>query len=566
MTLIARRAAILTTVLLVGCGAAKAADFTLENVTIDSPGSVYHAPRIEFSGASMTKGDAQKLMSAADPRSGAERIAAIDAARISIPELTTETKTGDYAQTFVYRDLVMQNVAHGVAATLDASGASLESQRGDSHTSGRFGAMHAEGVDFPAAVRMTAETRKSADEPKRQTTASFTMASMSFDMAQNGKVSAEHIVGRNFSGRPLAAPMSALVELAPKTGAAPSETQQRAAGLMMTDLLGSVDVGALSMDNVLITRDAAASKTGDAVSMKVAHVAIDGMANGKMSNLSLEGIENKAERGAFKLDRIALSGLDTLPMFEAAAKSLKATPRFDHMELSGLSAAPEEGPVKLGRVVIDAKNWQGGAPTAVRADMQNFDFSLAGEAAQRAPMLVALGYDHIDLGATIDASLDPDKKELTVTEASLHEDQIGAARIGAFLTHVSPDLLSGEADAMKSALAAIVFWKADLHLQNGGVLDRYVAAQSKETGKPTAAVRENLAIGGRALVRSLFITGGKPNPQVDRVAEAVADFVKGAKNFDLSLFAPDGIGAIDLMMAGQLGSLAERLKIEAKVH
>ena len=60
---------------------------------------------------------------------------------------------------------------------------------------------------------------------------------------------------------------------------------------------------------------------------------------------------------------------------------------------------------------------------------------------------------------------------------------------------------------------------------------------------------------------ALFTT--RPDPRADVVAHAASAFVEGARTFDLSLAAPQGVGAIDLMMAGQLGVLMDKLKIDA---
>lgn len=543
---------------------ALADDFVLEDVTLGSGAVVYRAKRIEATGANISKEDALKLLATGNATSAAERFAQIDAARIVIPELASETKSGGYTQNFVYRDVVIQKMAHGVAESVDSSGASVDSRRDATTTKGAFGAFHMEGVDFPAATRMTVDARKSPDEPKRQTAAAFTMESMEIDLPEGGKMKAGKMTGRNFAGRPLAAPMTDLVELAPKPDAAPSDATRAAMAAMSADFITSVDVGVLVMNDLVVSKDADARAPATRVSIK--RLALDGLKDGKLERFTVDGVDG-APAESFHLDRVSVAGLDARPTFVAAASATKKSiPHFDSIEISGLNTTPDGAPVSLGRLLLEAKNWGEDAPANLSAKAERLLVSLAGAGASRAPALAALGYAKLDLAAALGAKFDAERKEFSLDELSLRDNAIGALRLGGFLAHVSPDLISGEENAMKSAIAAIVFWRADLHVENLGGLDRFVAAQAKAIGKSPENVRDNLAAGGRAMTRSLFAPGAKPDPRVDGVADAVATFLKGAKNFDLRLSAPDGLGAIDLMMAGKLGALSDRLKIEAKAR
>ena len=333
---------------------------------------------------------------------------------------------------------------------------------------------------------------------------------------------------------------------------------------MSADFITSVDVGALELNDLVVSKDADAKAPATNVSIR--RMAIEGLKDGKLGSFTMEGIDG-APADSFHLDRIAIAGLDARPTFMAAASTTrKAFPHFDSIELAGLKAQPDGAPVSLGRLTLEAKDWGDDAPAALSAHADHAVLSLAGAGASRAPALAALGYDKLDLTTALGAKYDAQKKEFSLDELSLRDDAVGALRFAAFLAHVSPDLMSGDENATKSAIAALVFWRADLHLENLGALDRFVAAQAKQIGKSEASVRENLAAGGKAMTRSLFAAGGKPDPRVDGVAEAVGAFLKGAKSFDLRLSAPDGLGAIDLMMAGKLGALTDRLNIEAKAR
>ncbi|MFO1118443.1 MAG: hypothetical protein U1E28_22460 [Beijerinckiaceae bacterium] len=543
------------------CGPAAAEDFTLDDVSMGSATATYRAKRIEISGANISREEARRLLAADSAEPGADRLARIDAARIVLPELVSETRSGDYTQTISYRDVVIVQMAKGVAQTVDCAGATIQSKRGDASSRGTFGASHMEGVDFALLLRIAGGVRGAPDEPKRQTAASFSMDGMTMDIAEGGRMTAGRMTGRAFAGRPLAAPMSSLVELAPKPAEQPSEAARAALSAMTADFFTSVDFGALELNDIVVARDADAR--GPATRVDIRRVAFEGMKDGRIDRIALEGIDTGGAPN-LKILRLVVDGFDPRPSFIAAASPTKrAVPQFDRLEVQGLSIDAHDGPIGLGKLTVDAKDWKDLAPAALTARAENLAVSLAGPAALRAPALAALGYTSLDLSAGLDARYDAQKQELALNEISMREPSVGKAQLAGFLGHVSPDLMSGDDAATKSAIAALVFWRADLALENGGALDRFIAAQAKQTGKPAATLRDNLAGAAKALVLNLFATGGKPDPQVSKVGDALANFVKGAKAFELHLSAPDGLGMIDLAMAGKLGGLVDRLKIDA---
>ncbi|MCB1522634.1 MAG: hypothetical protein KDJ23_00900, partial [Rhodoblastus sp.] len=200
------------------CTPARAEDFALDDVTIAAPLGTYSAKRIEISGSPLTRDAAQKLLSAATPGSGAEKFAQIDAARIFIPELTSRSQAQDLEQTTVYRDVAFAKVAKGVADTIDVAGAEITARRAGVANRGRLGAIHAEGVDFPALLRIATASRVGSAEAKKVTTRKMTIAGTEIEIDGGGKLTVGAIEGADFGGRPLAAPLASLAEAAPRPG------------------------------------------------------------------------------------------------------------------------------------------------------------------------------------------------------------------------------------------------------------------------------------------------------------------------------------------------------------
>ncbi len=549
-------------VLLTMSAAAHADDYSLDDVAIVTSLATYRARHVDVVGAALSRDDALKLLAVGGASSAAEGLAKIDAARISIPELVSETRAGDFAQTTVYHDVAIERVAHGVADSVAAAGLTIESRRGAETAKGRFGALHAEGVDFPAAARMTLEQRTSPDQPKQQIMATLSLLDIRIDVPDGGGLAVDRLTGRNFGGRPLAASMSGLVELAPRPGQPPDARTQQAVAAMISDLLASIDIGALEMDGLQIKTGAAADNSEAPGAMKARHVALAGVADGKVASFTMEGIDSAGPADAFHIDRIALSGFDARPAFAAdVGAGARAAPHFDHAEIAGASIAADGAPVSIGAITVDARDWMDLTPTSLVARAEHIVTSLTGAGVRRSPQLAALGYDRLDLSAALDLNLDRDKHELSLNDLSLRDDAVGGVRLSGVFGHVSPDLFSGVEDRMRNALLSIVVWRAALRLENRGALDRYVDALAKANGMTPAVMRGKLAATARAMALALFTT--RPDPRADVVAQAASAFVDGARTFDLSLAAPQGVGAIDLMMAGQLGVLMDKLKIDA---
>ena len=549
-------------VLLAMSAAAHADDYALDDVAIITSLATYRARHVNVVGATLSREDAVKLLAAGNTGSAAERLAKIDAARISIPELVSETTAGDYVQTTVYHDVAIQRVAHGVADSVVAAGLTIESRRGAETAKGRFGALHAEAVDFPAAARMALEQRTSPDQPKQQTMATLSLADIQIDFPDGGGLAMDKMTGRNFGGRPLATPMSGLVELAPRPGQPPDSRTQRAVAAMIADLLASIDIGALEMDGLQIRTGKAPDPGETPVTMKAKRVVLAGLADGKVASFTMEGVDSTEPADTFHIDRIALSGFDARPVFVVdVGAGARAAPHFDKAEIAGVSVTADGAPVSIGAITVDARDWMDLAPASLVVRAEHVVTSLTGPGVLRSPQLAALGYDKLDLSGALDVKLDRDKQELSLNELSLHDDAIGGARLSGAFGHVSPDLFSGVEDRMRNALLSIVVWRAALRLENRGALDRYIDALTKANGMAPAAMRDKLAATVRAMTLALFTT--RPDPRADVVADAASAFVEGARTFNLSLAAPQGVGAIDLMMAGQLGVLMDRLKIDA---
>ncbi|HMN73162.1 MAG TPA: hypothetical protein PKA55_14960 [Rhodoblastus sp.] len=565
----ARTGLIFAAALAVLCGgaAARAEDFQLDDVAIAAPLGAYRAKRIEVSGSPLTKDAAQKLLSAATPGAGEGKFAQLDAARIYMPELVSESKAGDYEQTAVYRDVSLVKVAKGVAETIDVAGMELTARRPGVTNRGRFGAIHGEGVDFPALLRIANAARTSADEPKKITTRKIAMANGEIEIEGGGKLTIGAVEGADFGGRPLAAPLASLAEAAPRPGGPePSPTARRALAAMAADILTSLDVGALEMRDIAMVLPRPEEAAPESVRFK--RIGLSKLTDGRIGGFTLEGVDAGRDDTKFQIERVDLAGLDVRAALAAAAAAdpKPAAPRFDRLEIAGLAMNAPDGPISLGRAVVEAGDWLEVAPTRLSARLERAVVSLAGAGAARSVPLAALGYDKLDLSGALEAKYDAQKSELSLDRLEAEGAGMGAARVSLFLSRVPSSIFAGDLQSAQLALPAVSFWRADVGLTDRGLLQRYAAARAKDERKTEAQIRAEIATLGAGMTRALFAVQPNANPQVEALAGAVSAFAKGAPNLDVRAHAPDGLSVIDLSLAAQMGSLADRLKIEAKAH
>ena len=112
-------------------GAALAASVTVSDILTTAPGGLsIEIPSIEAVDANLDEADIRALFEGADLDSLTESLSTLDAASVTIPEITvrydipTYQGSGGERGEIVYYDLVMQGVVDGVAA--DASLGTIE--------------------------------------------------------------------------------------------------------------------------------------------------------------------------------------------------------------------------------------------------------------------------------------------------------------------------------------------------------------------------------------------------------------------------------------------------------
>ncbi len=141
---------------------------SVEDVTIEAGPSTYKIKRIDLAGGSLSASDLRQIFDSKQPQTLVERLARLSAATITIPELTILTRISAATQQFSYRDIALNGVVSGKAATASAAGASFTlSDPRASDAAGAYGQIGAKDVDLVLAANLLTQAPDNPDAPKR---------------------------------------------------------------------------------------------------------------------------------------------------------------------------------------------------------------------------------------------------------------------------------------------------------------------------------------------------------------------------------------------------------------
>ena len=143
-------------------GSSCAADnVLLEDLRFQIGHTSYHVPRVEFVGANLDRQQLHALFAADGAQPLHERLAALSARAVNVPELTAEWSSTEGRQTVSVRDLSLQNVVAGKAARVSASEVTSE---GAFIASVAIGSLGLTDLNFAMAARIYADGARPSDK------------------------------------------------------------------------------------------------------------------------------------------------------------------------------------------------------------------------------------------------------------------------------------------------------------------------------------------------------------------------------------------------------------------
>ena len=208
---------------------------------------------------------------------------------------------------------------------------------------------------------------------------------------------------------------------------------------------------------------------------------------------------------------------------------------------------------------------QDGVPTASRLGLQGLTLPAATVAG--VPGLGSLGlygYRDLDLDLVADTAWDGTARELTLREISVAGREMGRLRINATLGGVGPEVFDPDAAVSGFAMLSTTAKALDLTVENGGLFERFIAAQSRALSlKPDELRKEYVTA---SVIGVPAILGNSPAARA--LGAAMGKFVSKPGTLSISARAKssEGLGVVDVSTAPTPGAVLDKLEVSAKAE
>ncbi|WP_430913691.1 hypothetical protein [Methylobacterium sp. sgz302541] len=623
-------------------------DVTLQDVSLPFGATVLTAPKVTVSGTRLSRDDLMGILKADSPEPWAARLARLDAASLTIPELrTVHAGPGDARQTVVYRDVTARDVRAGRIAELTASGAAITVAGGPDSGSGSYGRIAATGVDLAAMARLYG-VPGDGKGPLLTLYATLSIADLAYTDEKGTAVKLAALSGRDLGGRQVPGGWTGAVEALSRLDPDSLEGPERAkAAATVADLIEGVSAGAVEAKGLSV----AETKGPEPLTFEIGRMAFALPAAGQKAQsaasetgFTLEGIALSKGGMRTRIEKITLAGFSLAPTVAALRQIAvvdpkkpdapvpegamrRLTPAIGTLTLDGMSLdlppeeaptpapppvpAPEAAPPKrLGDSLDDAVRGAARAKGAdrsaakaappvakpgaakpaaapVHVGLRNATMtfgppregvptssrlSLAGLTMPAASVasvpglggLSAYGYGDLDLDAVVDSSWDEGKREVLLREVSVAGKDMGSVRLAGTIGGIGPELFDPDAATSGLAMLSATAKALDLSIENTGLFERFIAAQSKTLSLKPDELRQEYVTASTLGVP--VILGNSPSAKA--IGAAMGQFVTKPGKLTLSARAKDanGLGVAEFSTAGSPGAVLDKLDVTAKAE
>jgi hypothetical protein len=576
----------LTTPFALATPALAAQDVVLESLTFTSASTTARMARVELSGVNLDKAALTRLL--ADPGPPAERLAKVEAAAITIPELTLEQALGDQTTRYVYRDNRLTGIANGrIAGTTTATGSFEMKDPRTGTMQGSFGKATGTDIDFGFMLRLYTETAPSGENPMRVVYGAFSVETMHIIGQDGVDIGVGRIEGRDFRARLMQrswTELTASLQSNADLTKLPPEDRARTVGDLV-DLLTAMQVGLVEARDITVKSPPGKSE-GTA---GIARIAFSSTPDNR-NDLRVEGFGVAGKDGRAQFGTLAMTGWSLRPVVEGLRSTLGRAD-FDLDELDPRVFVPEFGSLSLKDVdfdvpdkktraqdasapnirfglksfQLDTANPVHGIPTALRLALDRFSMALPADSRDEGLKdLIAMGYRAVDLSMSLDGAWNEADNEFVLKDASVSGVNMGSASLKGTLGNVTRDVFSSDSTIAQFAVLASTVKSVGLSVENKGLADKLVEREAKRQKKTPEALRREL--GSAAMLVIPAALGGTPSAKT--VALAIAKFI--AKPGRLTVHAkarnPDGIGFSDYVSAGAPQALLQQVEVTANAE
>lgn len=547
----------------------------LDDVVVEAGAAIYRMPRIELSGSSLDRAQLMTLFNRKAPEPLAQRLSALSASAVTIPELAVEQAVPGGRQTVIYRDIALTDIAAGrIGAMVSAGGTIAQTGGAPDAVEGTFGPIAVKDFDLVLMTRLYTGTAGAGDREPRRVYADFSMEKIAFRSQSGASVSIERIAGRDFRARPTRMPWLDAMKLmseTPEPQKLPAEERARFADAL-TDLAQAFDLGTVEIVNLTVDDPGKNGKS------RIARIAFTG---GATPEARVEGMDIKASGADVRLGLMSFSGFSFAPTLDGLREFLmrpdvgkadidfrRFVPDIGTMKIADIEAnLPQEGGESLKMAIRGFEATAGkplnGIPTAVRVGLSGISLTIPPKSKEAGfTYLREMGYGTIDLSFATDAVWNEPGNEFVVNELSASGVDMGLIAIRGTVGNVTKDLFAADAALAQVALVGATVKTMHVSVENKGLVERALTREAGKQGRKPAELRAELGMAAAVGIPALL---GNSKGAKD-LANAIARFLAKPGRLDIGVRTKDpaGLGLADFVAAGgEPTALLDRLDITA---
>lgn len=563
---------------------------TADDITIETDTLHAAIKHIDMKGTQLSKADLAALFDPHAPTSAAARLAKISAAHVVIPEIVLTSKptaqeahakapptldnkidgkpdnqTDDvsWAEKIVLRDIAMDDVVHGRARLAMIGATSAVIRAGDAgKMQTAFGPTRVTGLDLAQAARLLPAAGKIGARQKLCNSLDVEGVKISAPKAELGfgtvaikNVEAGSLQSLLQSGNRLTADRP---PRAPATAFAQFLANLALGSLEFTDLRFAITSGATpwsgGISRGFLTKVEAAKidKAGfedvavasQGAKMKIGHLAWQ-RHDAKAAPAKTTGNKPVADASGTPLDQQQITA-DALDLDIANLASYPVT-----------AGSPTR--FQLSHFELTSRTSSDGMPTRMKADFDHLIFNVGAMKDGTFAELATLGYNKVDLSSRFEANFNNENNEFYVDVLSLSGTDMGAVKISGRFDHVTKALFSSDQTDIEAGLLSLLLHRIEIRVENTGFFERSLTAAAKKDNMTPAAIRKKFTDAVTSSIPTLLNNGRG----TDAIVAALTKFIAQPKTFRLSVTAPQGIGALEMILIKNPATLLQKVEVEA---
>lgn len=506
-------------------------------------------------------GDAAALAALAD----------LDAASVLIPEISVTTQMGtdaSTASTTTYRNLRLENVVDGVAATAVVESTEATGAMGFAM---QFGEMSLTQFDMAGMLNFYGFGPPSTSTEMEQVYADFHFEGGSFGAASMFNCTFGEMYGGAFNARPLKTTWSDAygtindLALAETTGKTPTPEQVRKVIDFYIDILTAFSNAPMTLDGVTCS---GTDEKNQPVSLAFGPIEVGGFEPGIYPAFAVNDFDLAIPgHGSARLDNFTWKRMEFSAAIEAlqhaasldeawfAANWRKLVPAMDGLSLAGLDfdLPDEQKPgerikAKLGAFDATLGGYVNGLPTDIALTLDGLVAPITPDMTDP-PLaeLLAYGIKEITLGLGTSLHWDEASSTIVVDQLLVDAGELGRVAVSGTLGNATAALFGDDVEAATLAAQLLTVRTLTVDLEDRGIGPILFAAGAKDSGQPEASFRT--AISGMAQGMTLAMLGN--TDEALKAAQALGSFLAGSSELKLTLTSvdPAGLGLADFSKA-----------------